>query len=32
VGKPTVILSFKDKRTEAVAGGKASKGFPAELV
>jgi proteic killer suppression protein len=27
-----VILSFKDKRTEAVAGGEASKGFPAELV
>ena len=27
-----MILSFKDKRTEAVADGKASKGFPAELV
>ncbi len=27
-----MILSFKDKRTEAVAGGEASKGFPAELV
>jgi toxin HigB-1 len=27
-----VILSFKDKRTEAVAGGEASRGFPAELV
>ena len=27
-----MILSFKDKRTEAIAEGKASKGFPAELV
>ena len=27
-----MIRSFKDKRTEAVAGGKAPKGFPSDLV
>ena len=27
-----MIVSFKDRRTEAVAAGRAPKGFPAELV
>lgn len=27
-----MIRSYKSKQTEAVAGGKASKGFPADLV
>lgn len=27
-----MIVSFKDKTSEAVAGGKAPKGFPADLV
>lgn len=27
-----MIRSFRDKRTEAVAGGKAPKGFPPDLV
>ena len=27
-----MIVSFRDKRTEAVADGKTPKGFPAELV
>lgn len=27
-----MILSYKDKRTEAVAEGRAPKGFPSELV
>src|SRR6202167_4511916 len=30
--RPAVILSFKDKLTQAVAEGRAPKGFPTELV
>lgn len=27
-----MIVSFKDKRTEAIAGGRPPKGFPADLI
>jgi proteic killer suppression protein len=32
IGELGMIRSFRDKRTEAVAGGSVPKGFPADLV